>query len=394
MYKIDWSKISDEKTFQRLVNHLFALECNSPGFIPSSPYIGADGGWDGYYDGLYPKEKKEGIYSIQSKWTTKNFEDAFEKLRKDIKDELDKAQRNNVDYLRIVTNAKLRTEQILELESLNKRKIKDLRVWHRENLTMRIEKQPWLRYYFFDYPQHPLLTPCEYYFSKKGVESHLTSFPSIETNDFEKYISKAKQFISLGGKLLIIHSPGGYGKSHLLREIAQNAYQVDPARQVWLINVGFRDIKDAIQEEIFNDREYLLIFDDADRCFESVKPLLNFLRKGDVDVKLVLSLRSSGIYLLERLLEEIKCSEVTEKIRITEWKKDDLIKLLRATTGKSKVKNEESIAVYYPNPYIIVWIGSQLKGKPIDDICLLKKRFIEDVNYEARQCLKGIIDKK
>ena len=67
MYKIEWSKISDEKTFQRLVNHLFALECNSPGFIPSSPYIGADGGWDGYYNGLYPKEKKEGIYSIQSK---------------------------------------------------------------------------------------------------------------------------------------------------------------------------------------------------------------------------------------------------------------------------------------------------------------------------------------
>ena len=52
MYKIDWSKISDEKTFQRLVNHLFALECNSPGFIPSSPYIGLDGGWDGYYNGL------------------------------------------------------------------------------------------------------------------------------------------------------------------------------------------------------------------------------------------------------------------------------------------------------------------------------------------------------
>ena len=391
MYKIDWSKISDEKTFQRLVNHLFALECNSPGFIPSSPYIGADGGWDGYYNGLYPKEKKEGIYSIQSKWTTKNFKDAFKKLRIDIKEELNKAQKNNVDYLRIATNAKLRTEQILELENLNKRKIKNLKVWHRENLTMRIEKQSWLRYYFFDYPQHPLLTPYEHYFST--VEPFLTSFPSIETDDFEKYITNIKQFISSNNKILLIYSPGGYGKSHLLREIAEDAYQIDSTRQTWLVNAGYRDIKNAIQEEIINDRKYLLIHDDADRNFESGKPLLNFLRKGDVDIKLILSLRSSGIYLLHRLLEETKCSEITEEIKIIEWKKDDLIKLLRATTRENKVKDEESIVAYYPNPYLIVWIGNQLKGKPIDDISKLKKRFIGDVIYDARQCLKGIIDK-
>jgi DNA replication protein DnaC len=260
LYKIDWSKISDEKTFQRLVNHLFALECNSPGFIPSSPYIGADGGWDGYYNGLYPKEKKEGIYSIQSKWTTKNFKDAFKKLRIDIKEELNKAQKNYVDYLRIATNAKLRTEQILELENLNKRKIKNLKVWHRENLTMRIEKQSWLRYYFFDYPQHPLLTPYEHYFST--VEPFLASFPSIETDDFEKYITNIKQFISSNNKILLIYSPGGYGKSHLLREIAEDAYQIDSTRQTWLVNAGYRDIKNAIQEEIINDRKYLLIYDD------------------------------------------------------------------------------------------------------------------------------------
>jgi hypothetical protein len=110
-------------------------------------------------------------------------------------------------------------------------------------------------------------------------------------------------------------------------------------------------------------------------------------------IKLILSLRSSGIYLLHRLLEETKCSEITEEIKIIEWKKDDLIKLLRATTRENKVKDEESIVAYYPNPYLIVWIGNQLKGKPIDDISKLKKRFIGDVIYDARQCLKGIIDK-
>ena len=46
---LDWSKIDNEKIFQRLSNHLFLLEVNRTYFIPSSPYIGADGGWDGRY---------------------------------------------------------------------------------------------------------------------------------------------------------------------------------------------------------------------------------------------------------------------------------------------------------------------------------------------------------
>ena len=251
MYKIDWSKISNEKTFQRLVNHLFAVEYNYTGFLPSSPYIGKDGGWDAYYNNFYQNKKQKSIVSIQSKWTTKNFNAAVKSLKEEIKKELVKACKNNVDCLIIATNAKLRNNQILDLININKGGVKDLEVHHRENLDMRIQKQPWLRYYFFDYPQHPLLTPSEHYFSKKGVESHLSPFPSIETNDFEKYITNIKQFISSNNKILLIHSPGGYGKSHILREIAKNAYQIDSTRQTWLVNAGYREVKDAIQDEFF-----------------------------------------------------------------------------------------------------------------------------------------------
>lgn len=35
-----WSKVLDEKTFQRFVNCLFVLEYDSLGFIPCSSYIG------------------------------------------------------------------------------------------------------------------------------------------------------------------------------------------------------------------------------------------------------------------------------------------------------------------------------------------------------------------
>ena len=79
---LNWEKIDNEKIFQRLVNHLFALECNSPGFILSSPYVGADGAWNGFFDGYYAQEGLTGIWSIQSKWTTKSFKAARSWLKR------------------------------------------------------------------------------------------------------------------------------------------------------------------------------------------------------------------------------------------------------------------------------------------------------------------------
>jgi hypothetical protein len=88
--------IDNEKTFQRLVNHLFSLECNSPGFIPSSPYIGADGAFDGDFSGYYPPEGTTGRWSIQSKWTTKSMGEAFRHLSKEVRLEVEKARKNGV----------------------------------------------------------------------------------------------------------------------------------------------------------------------------------------------------------------------------------------------------------------------------------------------------------
>ena len=96
---LDWTLIDNDKVFQRLVNHLFALECNSPGFIPSSPYIGADGSWDGAFEGTF--EGLKGTFSIQTKWTKKNFNDAASYLKTVVNDEIKKTLRNNVDHLNI-----------------------------------------------------------------------------------------------------------------------------------------------------------------------------------------------------------------------------------------------------------------------------------------------------
>jgi len=86
---LNWSKIDNEKTFQNLVNNLFFLECPSMfGFVPFSPYIGKDGGWDGKYEGCYPREGLEGRYCIQSKYTKHNLNDAMPSLTKWAKEEM------------------------------------------------------------------------------------------------------------------------------------------------------------------------------------------------------------------------------------------------------------------------------------------------------------------
>ena len=104
--KLDWSKIDNEKTFQNLVNQLFFLECPSVfGFVPFSPYIGKDGGWDGKYQGHYPKENLEGRYCIQAKYTKHNLNNAMPALKQWAKEELEKAKRNQVEHLRLATFA-------------------------------------------------------------------------------------------------------------------------------------------------------------------------------------------------------------------------------------------------------------------------------------------------
>ena len=382
---IDWTKTDNDKTFQRLINHLFALECNSPGFIPSSPYIGADGGWDGFYEGFYPYENVSGKWSIQSKWTKKSFTEAVKHLKGEIKKELQKAGSNKVEHLRIVTNAELTVDQVKELESLNQDEVKTLRVWHRENLTMRIEKQPFLRHLFFGDPQFPKFVPWNTYF---GKEQHLLPGSATKIPKFRHYLETAKEFILNDKKnILVISAPGGYGKSHLLREIAKISHEIDTSRQPWIVEPSYRKIEDAIQDEIASGRRYLLIFDDADRYLEEVSPILAFVKSQGMSIKVILGTRISGLSSIHRVIRDLRCEGNYMEVNISDWSKEDLIHLLQLSAEEDKVKDEELIATLYPNPFIIVWIGRKIKGKDTIDIATLKEKMINDINYEAEKCL-------
>ncbi|MDP2705513.1 MAG: hypothetical protein Q8O71_03950 [bacterium] len=386
---VDLGKITNEKDFQRLVNHLFAIECNSPAFIPSSPYIGFDNGWDGYYEGFYPSENLEGLFSIQSKWTQKNFSEAEGHLKSEISKEIDKAIKNKVEHLRIATTAELRVDQVKALENLKPKEIKSLHVWHRENLKIRIERQPFLRNSYFGDPQHPLLVPASLYFD--DLEKQLIDVPAHEITAFKSYIEEFQKFMASDKhQLFVVHAPGGFGKSHLLREIATLAYEYDPTRQPWMLKTGYRSFEAAIQEEIDPKQKYLLILDDADRDLNTLNPLLAFLTKSGVDIKVVLSLRTSGIYILQDRIQEFRASGFTTVLKINEWPKDDLLKLLRACANKDRVNDEEIIVHDFPNPYFIVLIGKRIRGDGIKDFSKIKAEIIEDIIVDAKKSLADV----
>jgi hypothetical protein len=306
-------------------------------------------------------------------------------LKAEVKKELENAAAKQVNHLRIATNAELKVEQVLMLQDMAKDTTISLLVWHREELTRRIELQPFLRHFFFGDPQFPKLVPWNIYFAE--YEPDLLPISDTKIRSFEGYVNKAKEFLlSATSSVLLVCSPGGYGKSHLVRSIAQIADEIDRRTQVWMIKGSVRTMQDAMQDEIVAGRRYLLVFDDADRFSDEIKPLLSLLRGSD-SIKVILAFRASGRESVVRNVTETHLGPSCEEIRISDWNRDDLTTLLRAAAKREKVEGESTIVAHYPNPFLIVWIGRRISGKsdvPLDSI---KHYFVDYMDREAQVCL-------
>lgn len=390
---LSWSKIDNEKTFQNLVNHLFFLECPSMfGFVPFSPYIGKDGGWDGKYEGPYPKEGLEGRYCIQAKHTKHNLNDAMPSLLQWAGEELEKAKKNQIDHLRLATCADLRDEHITKIEALNKGHVKTFKIWHGHDLLMRIEREPFLRSYYFDSPAIPLFVPTSVYF--KEVERKL-----VDVNvpggikSVEDRINEVIPFFNDGTKsIFVLHAFGGFGKSHFLRQFPKKAAESGIGREVWFIRDGIRNVCDAIQDEIGvrdsgNEKhKYIFVLDDADRA-DDVKDILNCVIKSGIDAKLIITLRTAGLSGIEDVIDSLRYRDLTVYTSIPEWSRDELKTLLRATAQKDQVDDEDEIVKKYPNPFFIVEIGLNIKGRSDYDFQKIKQAILQSLLNDTRKIL-------
>lgn len=391
--KLDWLKIDNEKTFQNLVNHLFFLECPSMfGFVPFSPYIGKDGGWDGKYEGFYPKEGLKGRFCIQAKYTKHNLNDAMPSLTQWAQEALEKAKTNGVDHLRLATCADLRNEHITQLEALNNGHVKTFKIWHGHDLLMRIEREPFLRSYYFDSPAIPLFVPASIYF--REVERRLIDveipggIKSIDNriNEVITFLKDDKK------KIFVLHAFGGVGKSHFLKQFPRKAVDAEISREVWFIRDSIRNVCDAIQDEIgardsgSEKHKYIFVLDDADRA-DDVKDILNCVNKSGVDAKLIITLRTAGLSALEEIIDSVRCREFTVYTSIPQWSTDELKMLLKATAQKGQIDDEDQIVKRYPNPFFIVEIGLNIRGRSDYDFQKIKQAILESLLNDARKIL-------
>jgi len=163
-------------------------------------------------------------------------------------------------------------------------------------------------------------------------------------------------------------------------------------REIWFIRDGVRNVCDAIQDEIGvrdSDNEkhkYIFVLDDADRA-DDVKDILNCIIKSGIDAKLIITLRTAGLSAVEEIIDSVRCRDLAVYTSIPEWSADELKTLLRVTAQKDQVDDENDIVQKYPNPFFIVEIGLNIKGRSDYDFQKIKQAILQSLLNDARKIL-------
>lgn len=389
---LDWDKIDNEKLFQRLVNELFGHELNRPGYKPSSPYIGADGGWDGRFEDPYLG--LTGTSSVQAKWTKHNLNDAYDAIREPVKAELEKSKSNGVRNLILATNADLRVgvdDHIGKLEKLNTHHVESFFVYPRAKLTELIEKHTWLRCKYFGQPQYPLLAPATDYAqeSEPGIDLEESLLErSSELAALQKFV------IDSSIKILIVHSPQGMGKSRFLIEAAMSLQsQVPTTWQSWFCRPRLRSVEQAFQDEIHKGLHYVIFLDNADLDGEFTRTLISAAKHLPAsDFKLVLSCRTYNKDYVRDLVRKQRLEDY-EMMELQQLSESTLIAILsRASQGRTIEHPERIVRDFAFNPALIIEYGRLIAGE------VSPQKLFEEMRalvVSGSECLEAVgIDQK
>ena len=388
MKNLDWGKINNDREFQRLVNDLFVLEINHPAFLSSNPEIGADGGWDGRYKGMYMG--LDGVWNFQAKWTKHNLDRAYKQLQGGLKKELEKAKKNKVQYLLLATNADLRVgidDHVGKLEKLNENKkfVERLFIWPRANLESRIIQYPLLKHNYFGDPQEPMFVPSHVFAESEPLLKGILVGREESLKKLEEFLKDSKS------NLLIIHSGGGYGKTHFIVEAGKRCNFLQPSIQVWFCRPGIRDVNEAI-DELNHEKDSLVFLDDAERYLEDARKLIAHIKAfSPGKLKVILSCRSSGKEIVKNLADSQRVEDY-RLLELPQLPEKELIKILALAAGSKKINHPERIVKELNgNLFLIVTTGKLIKGGNIDP-GQIKKQIKENLDQEAVNALDGLLD--
>jgi hypothetical protein len=251
-----------------------------------------------------------------------------------------------------------------------------------------------LRHKWMRYESVHKLIPWREYFSR--VEPHL--LPLTGGTPLERtvhYSDAAEEFLNDNSrKILVFHTPGGFGKSHLLRHLAFVLEEKHPEYSVLSITPDLPEMEKALSNELKAGKKYLLLFDDADRWSKELIPLFAYVRNHSSNVKVILSSRTAGLQSIHTILRGTGSANIARVVELEDWTEDDLKKLLRSTLGGETHKQEDIIVTTFSNPYLIVWAGNTIKGNPGITVEELQQKFAKDLESEAFQSLTPEFDEE
>lgn len=297
---LDFSRVATGPEFERLGNALMVSILGILDYKTVPPGSSWDYGWDGMFEGVLPFDTagpRSGIWMIQHK-SSKNPEPAkaFVFLARLLKRELlDNAVKQGADYLLLTTPARLKPKQRDELEALALgSKLKGLFVLPASSLEELIRPRQWLLAQFFGLALDPALVPAT-----SSQPKTLPGLPWLDLFGREADLERigARLKTAPDNSALLLHAPGGFGKSRVLREFARQSGEFLGGWQT----VVLRDsgsASDAREELIqlaqgVRPARLCVIVDDADAEYGTrVAPLVHFLRdRSDIQLRLVLGAR-------------------------------------------------------------------------------------------------------
>ncbi len=240
----------------------------------------------------------------------------------------------------------------------------------------------------------PRFTPWREYFHR--VERHLMPLENgAKVAQITSYIDRSETFLADSSvKILLLHATGGSGKTHLLRQIAFALEGKHPEFTILSVTPGFPNLEKALSGELDGDgdRQYLLLFDDAERWHQELAQLFAYVKYHSSTVKVILTARTAGLQGIQTVLNQQHCQDLTEEMMIEDWRRDDLKELLRFVLGGRHHNKEELIVSMHPNPYLIIWAGTVIKGDSEITVERLQRKFVDDLKVDTTHSLIPVFD--
>lgn len=374
--RLDWGKLTDWKRFQRLVNDLLAFEISDLKFIPSSPDVGIDGGFDGVIMSDIPTMGLIGKTSLQAKFIASDSQPA--KVRNQMKSylvgtgsklgEFAKAKNNGCQNLILATNGKLKVTHKLELLRLKPDYIKCLLIFDEEELRNKILRYPWVKMIYFDGRINPVFIPPKTYFERKETQlsiNHLEGLSNYKElkNSFVNFLEDKSQ------KVFYFYAPSGNGKTHFLSKLADINTDVLHQRKVLIVDSNTGQIENALREEILEtiDQKYILVFDDVDKDIHNLDSILKLLKSAaNIDIKVVISSRKASKFLITTHIRDSQLVSASQIVEMLPWATNELISLAKNCNKSLSDMQAEEIVRHYQSPYLISWVSNQISGRKYD----------------------------